>query len=209
MATHAGEQRSIRLPDSTLVTLGPASALRYRMSPDARDMVLEGLAAFRVQHDPARPFTVRAGNATTTDIGTEFTVRGYAGDSSVVVGVTAGEVALSSDARAQTLHLREGDVGAVSPTGTVTRMPDAAAAQTAWLSGTIVFENKRLGDVALELGRWFGVSVRVNDPRLAGRRVTAQYVQPTLDDVLSALRATLNLRATRNGATITLTAGPR
>ncbi|CAN5424695.1 hypothetical protein BH09GEM1_BH09GEM1_40360 [soil metagenome] len=89
VTTPAGGRATLRLEDSTVVTLGPSTTLRYALTTSRRNVELEGLANFRVTHDVARTFRVRARNAVTTDLGTEFAVRAYRSDSAVVVAVTA------------------------------------------------------------------------------------------------------------------------
>ena len=95
-ATIAGQRTLVPLPDSSVAILGPASTLRYAFNRGARDVVLDGMAEFRVVHDTSRRFTVRAGKAVVTDIGTEFVVRAYEIDSSVRVSVASGMVSLAS-----------------------------------------------------------------------------------------------------------------
>ena len=63
--------------------------------------------------------------------------------------------------------------------------------------------------VAIELGRWFDVDIRLANTSIAGRRVSAVYNNPSLAGVLEALTATLGLRAEQTGQNDhTLTARP-
>ncbi len=113
-ATIAGQRTVVPLPDSSVAILGPASTLRYAFNRGARDVVLDGMAEFRVVHDTSRRFTVRAGKAVVTDIGTEFVVRAYDSDSAVRVAVASGVVSFASatspDGEAR-IVLRANEVG--------------------------------------------------------------------------------------------------
>src|SRR4029078_4850819 len=83
--TGVGERLTIRLADSSVVTIGPVSTIRYSADANARSVALDGIADFNVVHDATRPFRVHAKNAVVTDVGTEFVVRAYAADSGVGV----------------------------------------------------------------------------------------------------------------------------
>jgi transmembrane sensor len=201
--TGVGERLTIRLGDSSVVTLGPMSTIHY--SATGRSVVLDvGIADFNVLHRATRPFQVRAKNALVTDLGTEFVVRAYSADSGVDVSVTSGEVTVSGGA-GDSVELRSGDVANVTRDGRVARVASASTRTlAAWVQGRLVFEDVPLGTVAAELNRWFDVKIRVPDRRLAGRRVSAVYNQPTLSGVLDAIAATLPVRYERADNVITI-----
>jgi transmembrane sensor len=204
VTTAAGERLVLRLADSSVVTVGPVSTVRYRMSGTRREIDVDGLAAFAVVHDARRPFVVRAKNALATDLGTRFVVRAYAADSGVEVAVTSGAVSLSGPSRS-TLDLRAGEAGRVSPAGLVSAVARArTASATAWLDGSLAFDDEPLGDVAVELERWFDVEIRISDSTLARRRVSAVYNNPSLTGVVEALATTFDARVARTGRVVTI-----
>jgi ferric-dicitrate binding protein FerR (iron transport regulator) len=117
-----GPQRTVTLSDSSEVIL--ASASRLVVAPDygsgSRTVDLEGEALFRVRHDAARPFRVRAGSIIAEDLGTEFVVRRLgAGDHERVrVAVREGIVAVrSGSAPSARDTLRARDVAIASDSG--------------------------------------------------------------------------------------------
>ncbi len=114
--TGVGERLTIQLADSSVVTIGPVSTVRYRTTASERSVTVEGVADFHVVHDTRRPFRVHAKNAVVTDVGTEFVVRAYAADSGVDVAVTSGVVAVSGST-SDSVQLRAGEVAAVSANG--------------------------------------------------------------------------------------------
>ncbi|HEY4130478.1 MAG TPA: FecR domain-containing protein [Gemmatimonadaceae bacterium] len=209
VATAAGERKSARLSDGSVIELGPASTIRWTESDERRDVELTGLADFRVAHDSIRPFTVHARDAQVTDIGTEFVVRAYASDSATRVSVLSGTIDLArrtrranqdTAARAASITLRAGDVGILGPSRVV-RLAGAASlvGDSAWLRGALRFDDVRLDDVAIELGRWFGASISIDDPGLSRRRVTAIYAHPELPSVVGAIAATVGAAVVRDG----------
>ena len=202
--TGVGERLTIRLADSSVVTIGPVSTIRYSASATGRSVAFEGIADFNIVHDATRPFRVRAKNAVVTDVGTEFVVRAYAADSGVDVSVTSGVVAVSGGA-SDSVELRAGQVAFVTASGRATTVTGTSA-QTlaAWVYGHLVFDDVPLSTVAVELGRWFDVQIRIPDQQLARRRVSAVYNQPTLSGVLDAITATLSVRYQRAGNVVTI-----
>jgi len=202
--TGVGERLTIRLGDSSVITLGPVSTIRYSVSGNARSVAVDGVADFNVVHDTARPFRVRAKNAIVTDVGTEFVVRAYAADSGVDVSVTLGVVTVSGGA-SDSVELRAGEVAYVARDGRAARVAGASAlAFAAWLQGHLVFEDVPLSTVAEELGRWFDVQIRIPDRQLAERRVSARYNGATLSGALEALATTLAVRYERVGNVVTI-----
>jgi transmembrane sensor len=206
VATGRAERMVVRLGDSSVVTLGPSSTLRYSVSRSGRTFELEGLADFQISHDPRRPALVRAAHAQAIDIGTRFVVRAYPGESEVRVAVSSGVVALSTlRADARRVKLVAGDVGSLRATDSVavTRRGDVPS-YMAWMDGRLAFDDQSLAEVAAELARWFDVEIRIVGPSLQRRRITAVYSNPSLSGVLDALALTVDARYERVGRTVTL-----
>jgi len=206
--TPVGETDSVRLPDGSRVVLGPAS--RLTLSADygrtRRDARLVGQALFDVVHDPVRPFAVRAGRALIQDLGTIFAVRDDGGLVQVVV--TSGSVTLRDTLRegaetlGQGLVLRAGDRGTLGPQGEALVEPAAATADDlAWTTGRLVFNQAPLPSVAAELRRWYGVEVRIPDPNLAGRHLTASFAGEPVAEVLRIIGLALGAEIERRGDT--------
>jgi transmembrane sensor len=205
VVTRPGERRIVSLGDGSEIALGPASRVEYRIGADRRDVTLDGLAEFTVVHDGRRPFIVRAKNAITTDLGTQFVVRAYASDTAVRVAVTSGSVSLTGNLRTPAIELRVGHVGQVSATGVARADTLAvAASETAWIDGRLRFEDATLTDIARDLARWFDADIRISSNALASRRISAVYTEPSLSGVLDALTTTIGARYERNGRVVTI-----
>jgi transmembrane sensor len=208
--TPRGQRATVRLDDGTRVTLGAQSRLRWGEPLGAqRDVYLDGEALFTVAHDPRRPFRVHVGDAVMQDLGTEFSVRGYADDGRVVVVVKSGQVALSprETAAAQRVVLDAGDLGAMSARGVVTVQHDVDVDRyQAFADGRLVFVDTPLGDALVQLQRWYDAQFVVRDSTLLSATVTASFQGAGLDDVLRALTASLDMHAERRGSTVWLRA---
>ncbi len=173
--TAPGQRASVVLPDGSRAVLAPETHLTYAASATARRMQLDGEAYFTVVHDPRHPLTVRAADATVTDIGTTFDLRAYPDDSVASVAVVEGRVAVTRAPPDLTPSLEAGDVATIDRgVLTVAHVGDVEA-YVAWTTGRLVFQHTPLGTVAAQLTRWYGVPFRVADTTLA-----AQHVRLTL-----------------------------
>ena len=93
-ATAIGQQRSITLPDGSILHLNTNSQVKIDYSPAYRNVkLLQGEAYFDVAKQPERPFRVYAGRGRVQAVGTAFTVF-YRNNNDVDVVVTEGTVAL-------------------------------------------------------------------------------------------------------------------
>ncbi len=88
LATAAGEQQRIVLPDSTVVYLNGKSTLSYpsQFQGAQRVVQLSGEAFFEVSHNPKRPFFVVGKDFTTKVLGTAFNV-----DTDLAPGIAVAE----------------------------------------------------------------------------------------------------------------------
>jgi transmembrane sensor len=225
--TAVGVRDSVRLPDGTRVVLAPGSRLEVAAGygRGARDVALEGVALFSVEHDAARPFTVRAGDVVIRDLGTVFTVRADAAvgapgrlAGTVAVSVTEGVVGMRAASATDTgIVLAAGDHGAMRGDRVVDLSRGTVVpGDVAWASGTIVYRAAPLAMVAADLRRWYGIDLRIDDPTLAARRLTATFTEPgtgasagdSADQVLRVLGLALGAEVVREGAVARLRPSP-
>ena len=87
----------VALSDGSLITLSPASSLKYPsvFTGQQRTVYLTGEAFFDVFHDATHPFSVYTEQVVTTVLGTSFRVQAYAGQPEVQVQVRTGRVRVS------------------------------------------------------------------------------------------------------------------
>jgi transmembrane sensor len=211
--TAIGERRTIELPDSSQAVLGVRSTLRMEpvTANGPRTVHLDGEAFFTVRHNPARPFRVVASNVVTEDVGTEFSVRAYAGEA-VRVAVREGAVSISQTgarAGANAVLLGDHDVAHIASDGEPKVTTDSTIDRLfAWRNGDLVFEDAPLSDVANELSRWYDVDVRFGDPDLASRHLTSTFKSDPIDDVLRVIGLSAEVRFERRGRLVTVFAAP-
>jgi transmembrane sensor len=182
----AGEARSLRLPDGSLVRLAADTILDVRFSGSERRSLLErGLALFQVAHEE-RPFVVAAGGGSVTAHGTVFEV-GLSADRRVSVRLIEGviDVRLPADGDRK----REGPVkrlhgaGAIvfmagaeradgAPATAPSRAPAAAAATS---QDPRDFDAVRLADLLAMANRNSSRPIRIADPALGDARISGRF----------------------------------
>jgi transmembrane sensor len=201
-ATAVGVRSTITLSDGTRLVLAPASTLDVMpgYSHGHRDVRLNGRAYFDVVHDPARPFTVRAGEMLARDVGTTFGVSAYANQANVELDVVSGAVAVGN--MVMTAHM----AASVDARGALHVRRDADVdAATRWVAGRITLRDVPVREVLAELSRWYPVQFVATDTALLDRRATIDLDTPPLDELFRTLDDVLAVEARQSGSIVTLT----
>ncbi|KAK0361209.1 hypothetical protein LTR94_024265 [Friedmanniomyces endolithicus] len=106
--TGVGQQHKVELADGSRIHLDTDTQLKVRYGDGERRILLErGQALFSVAHDPERPFTVQAGHAEVTALGTVFDVRRETTGARVTL--VEGVVSVKATSQASTWRLAPGD----------------------------------------------------------------------------------------------------
>ncbi len=203
--TTTGASQEIRLVDGTEVRLGPGSSLTLdpAFGRGNRKLTLHGEAWFKVTHNAAMPFSIRAGSTTVEDVGTAFLVRESL-EKEVSVRVAEGAVKVTT-ARDSSVTLQAGDGAVATSTGITVAAGGVTAGESAALaSGRLTFTDASLLEVQDALHRWYGVSLLISDSTLAARHVTADFTGEPIARVAAVLGLTLGVTADAHGDTIEL-----
>lgn len=190
-----GKDKTIRLPDSTVITLADKSELTYRVPfVDKRVVTLTGKAAFKVTHDTTKPFMVYSKEIATTDLGTEFTVTAWPQGRKVSVRLYEGKVVINPvDAvrtpMKQAVYLEPGQEFTFDGAGKVSWFRKHRAAPGVRDDnrpeedplipedgGTwYMFNNQPLDQVLKELSALYGVPISYNKRDVRNSYFTAKY----------------------------------
>ncbi|ULA62186.1 MAG: Putative Iron dicitrate transmembrane sensor FecR [Nitrospira sp.] len=193
--TSAGERRTVRLPDQSLVTLNTQSAIVISFNESVRRVrLLKGEAFFKVQHDAGRPFIVDAAETATRAVGTEFVVRHRPGSDRVTV--LDGVVEVSSregDQIAERLpagRMVETEQGRLSPA-----QPVDLSAASAWLQGLLIVDEVPLAQVIEEVRRYYPGAIFLWNQQVGQQRVTGTYNLEDPPNILFHLSKTFPLQS--------------
>jgi len=174
--TPQGRQYAQVLSDGSKLTLNGDSRARVALASRERDVRLDrGEAFFRVAHDPSRPFTVHARDASVTALGTAFNVNRL--DDATEISVHEGKVrVVAIAARNHPVVVSAGESIRVSARGIEARSRFNPAIVNDWRSGWIELNNGRLGDLVTELNRANAARpIELKDPSLANLRLTGRF----------------------------------
>jgi transmembrane sensor len=189
------QTQEVTLSDGTRVLLNSGSRIQYPKTDSAteRTVRLVGEAYFSVIPDE-RPFYVITQHARTTVLGTQFNVWARGEETRVIV--KEGLVRLSSlISKSLEVEITKGQMSKVigqSPPQPPTDVDTHYS--LGWLRGQLVFIKTPLSEIVDELQRKFDVSIEFADPSLTHRTMTADFEDATIDEILSSICLTLDIR---------------
>lgn len=173
LSTPRGKQFHLVLPDGTEVWLNAASSLRYPVSFNAAERVVElnGEAYFDVKQAATQPFRVKTGPQSEIRVlGTAFNVNAYTNEPAVTTTLLHGSVQVV--AAQQPTLLKPGQQAAVAGTDVKVQTVDTSEV-TAWKEGMFQFDNAGIRQVMNQLERWYDITVvyenGVPDIRFGGK----------------------------------------
>jgi transmembrane sensor len=141
--------------------------------------LLAGEALFKVAHDATRPFDVTSSNTTVRAVGTQFNVDRR--PDSTTVTVVDGAVAVfttsvdTAEEEQTRVPLAAGEQLTLAPRSARHPVRADVATALAWTQRKLVFENRRLGEVADEFNRYNRQAIEIRSPELREQRVTGVF----------------------------------
>ncbi len=189
-----GTTKTILLDDSSTVVLTSGSVFSYpkAFERDKRNVsLLEGQAFFEVASDASRPFTVESGGLKTTALGTSFTVQRYSRQGYIKVNLYTGKVRVEGQQEGVTLLPGEGfrfDAG--SGKGEISHFEVLA---NPLQSGGLVFDKTPFDEALYSIASYYQVNLHFDRKVFSDRQITGEYLQSSLEDVLSSLAFIQNL----------------
>jgi transmembrane sensor len=197
--TAPGEERQIILSDGTRVHLNAQSQMTVRMDSDARRIELsDAEAVFDVAHDPARPFLITVGDQLIRVVGTEFNLRRRGAKTALTVRRGVVEVRPRNGPGATPIRVSVGQqLTHVDGEKTLAVERADPARAFGWTTGQLVYRNEPLSEVAADLSRRFGVTIRPADRATGALRFTGVLVTDNEAAVLRRLEAFAAVKAER------------
>jgi transmembrane sensor len=207
--TAAHETKTIMLADGSKISLNENSVFSYpeNFKKENRTVRLKGEAFFEVAKAEGKRFTIFAEGTKTEVIGTSFNLRAY-NPKEVKVQVVTGKVAFSRTKTEDAIFLVPGQEGVIKENATV---PAKKVIETpnfrAWKTKNLAFNNEELGQITQELESYFNIKIDIRNEALKNCRFTTSFQDPELEEVLTILKETGNLKITRNADHYEITGG--
>lgn len=188
-----GKPLKYLLPDGSEVYLAAGSRLYSpaKFDGNTRELSLEGEAFFQVKRDESKPFIVRTGKIQTRVLGTSFKINANQGQP-VVVSVATGKVTVSADniKQTQTLAILTPGLKVTwnSKTGRAVQGKVDIYGLEQWKSGSMVFDDQTMSQIALELQRRYAVKIDFIDAEMANMQISGTFPSnKTIGQVMTAL----------------------
>lgn len=212
--TEVGEQRTVELPDGSVITLNTDTILDVDFSGQSRVAVLKrGEAFFEIAKDKTRVFTVHAGSQTVTVLGTKFNIqkRGQEYTVAVVEGLVAVhpkgkllespvlEPATRSEEGSELAgqyRLKAGHVMTYKDKTDLvaTSQVEDTSRYSQWSTGIVTFDDATLSDVVKELRRYTPKQIMIVDRDIESLQVSGVFHLRELDDVILGLEQAFQLQ---------------
>lgn len=190
-----GRVTLMHFPDGSVISLSPASILRYPDSFDSqkREVYLTGEAYFNIAKDTSRPFLVHSGLVTTKVTGTSFSVKSDTATGEYEVKLVEGSVSLlHNQAEGQRL------LGSLLPQQAFYYShkndnwhiePITAAEAAAIAAGGFVFKNTPLWKIARQLELYYAVEISFSTEAIKQLQFTNIFEKPTLSNILHVIQS--------------------
>ncbi|ANH80284.1 hypothetical protein A8C56_04190 [Niabella ginsenosidivorans] len=208
---------TIRLPDSSLVTLYPSSAITYNRQGfnGIRNLSLKGQAVFDVKASKTRPFTVYSNGMYTTALGTRFRIKAYDSLRFIQVNLYRGRVRIAFDkqvaGRPDDYYLVPGNVlyfdrikglARLSVKMLPSEKENKAAAKGRAIKNWYAFENRNMAEVFDDLSAIYNVRIIYNPREIRGMNFIGKIEMHTpLERILNDIALVNDLMITKQGNT--------
>ncbi len=183
-----------QLPDQTSITLDGNSKVVYKkdFGKAARELALNGEGFFKVTHDPKKPFIIDMEGLKLQVLGTSFRVNNDKAAQTVHVDVATGRVMLFTES--DTLVLNAGQSGSYDrKTQRFTLLDTVDVNNYSYATKQFSFSDTRLDKVATYLEKTYNVKLQFQNPAIKACRLSAQFDQQPIEDILDVIASTFNI----------------
>lgn len=216
VATTIGKVQHITLPDGSQVWLNAKSRLQYNnwKPGKPREVVLNGEAFFDIAQKAQQPFIIHTQTVDIRVLGTSFNVKAYSEDGNTETTLVTGKVQIvmkQDDGRTVELApnqklvvLNHPDIKRIetirknniltsdslsyhiSPVST--KAGDSTLTEISWKDRKLTFFDAPLSEVAMQLQRWYGITVIFKEETMKNTRFTGTFRDESLQRVMQVLQ---------------------
>lgn len=188
-------KKEILLPDGSSVWLNANSTLRYPSKfKNARKAELSGEAIFDIKPDHRNPFFVHTDKMTIKVTGTRFLVTDRTEAAQAKAVLETGTINLTVNGLNETFAMVPNQQVVYNELdGTASMQIVRAADFTSWNKSSLIFENDRLHDVFIQLGKWYDVDIHCGNKQLLDTPVSFTLDEETLPEILEILQQVTSL----------------
>lgn len=201
-----GQKGSIRLSDGTVVHLNSASKISFAgdYNTENRRINLNGEAYFEVAENPHKKFIVSCNGIEVEALGTEFNIKAYPADSTVVTTLAKGKVKVSSSRQSVTLLPNDVATYNLKQNTIEPSTVDDISIADYWRSGQLVFRAEPFSSIARTIERMYNVKIDINDIELKTMKFTGTIRNNSLNNIIHLISMSYPLTYTITDSVITL-----
>lgn len=219
VSTRNGSRTRIQLPDGTHVWLNAGSKLSYdkNFGNGLREVTLTGEAFFDVEKDAEAPFIIHTAKIDVKVLGTTFNIKSYPNDRTTEATLIGGVIEASlRDRPDEKIRLRPSEkIVVINETSSFEHLPAGKTArqraeapilsvqrltyykpesdiivETSWIDNKLVFREESFAELALQMERWYGVTIQFRNKAIKELRFTGIFESETIQQALNALKMT-------------------
>ncbi|WP_162796349.1 FecR family protein [Pedobacter namyangjuensis] len=192
--TIANEIDTVNLVDGSIVIMAENSALTYpdKFDDSVREIsLLRGKAFFKVAKNSEKPFTVILNKSKVSVLGTSFNISAHS--DKIDLDVKTGKVSFSPYKGGTTLVLTAGQALSydIAKSQIVSKNSQNS---DAWLTKELIFVDTPLEEVCEQLTKYYNQEIKLEHTKKIVKKFNATFRGEELNDVLSLLKATYNLK---------------
>lgn len=198
-----------------------------------REVALSGEAFFDVVKNPSKPFVIHVAKIDIKVLGTAFNVKSYPGEKSTETSLIRGSIEVTIHNRSsEKIILKPNEKLVVAneeepeskrnlqkpvavrnmiqqePLMAISHLTyqpkDSTIVETSWMENKLIFRSQTFEDLALQLQRWYDVSIVIADEQVKKKRLTGVFENETIDQALTALQFTVPFKYTINKKQVTI-----
>jgi transmembrane sensor len=228
VSTKYGSKTNLVLPDGTQVWLNSGSRLTYdkNYGNTLREVVLTGEAYFDVVKNPNLPFVIHASKINIKVLGTAFNVKAYPGEKNIETSLVRGSIEVTfKDRPSEKIILKPNEKLVIAneedapeqivfPTIKTTKISiqepivaishltyqpkDSTVIETSWMEGKLIFRSETFEELAIQMERWFGITIHFTDEELKKKKCTGIFENESTEQALAALQLIVPFRYSIN-----------
>jgi transmembrane sensor len=227
--TRPGSRSKMVLPDGSEVWVNASSRLTYdqQFGKTHRNIQLDGEAYFMVEKNENIPFVLQTKNISIRVTGTVFNVRAYDNEDRTETALVEGSVQVQVNTHPEKIYklapsqklivthpaddretekipivrsaFKNSDNAIVALSEVNYTASDSLLVETAWLYGTLAFNDESFFEVSQKMEKWYDVEIVFESSNLEKIRFSGTFTKESVKEALEALQYTANFKFRQNG----------
>lgn len=185
------------LPDGTMIYLNAGSEIKYDVNTSSkqREVFINGEAWFDVEHNEKKPFIVHTPYYNVKVLGTQFNVKTYEDEETVVTTLEEGSIQVSSSERIKLkkdIILESGDQLVYNKTNNILSLKSGVDTRlfTSWKDNKLIFIEMSFDALVQLLERKYGVEIEVADKSILESHYSGTIKNETILEILTIIEHT-------------------